>query len=323
MNRKRILVLLAVLCLLLNMAAPVYAENSSPLKISKMGVQVMPEYDASDVLVLYSLTFQNDSAQPYSGEIRFPVPKGTSSNIVTENVNNNDQHVNVRVEDKGDTAEFVWKPLQPIQPKGSYQIHLEYYYNPLPGTGSKSFTYKFLANMPVDQPQVHVYQPLKATDFKMEPVGQALGTDSKGFQVYGINSSSLKPGDKIEFKVSYTKNDPKPSVDPPSASQGAAGGAGQTPPSSKSQLSSAAILVPLAAIVIGIIVIAVRAYGNRETETDNRPVRKSSQKSKQIKNPGESKFAQEKRKLREMLLNGDLSEDMYRELLADLEREYS
>lgn len=323
MNRKRILVLLAVLCLLLNMAAPAYAENSSPLKISKMGISVMPEYDTPDVLVLYSLTFQNDSTQPYSGEVRFPVPKGTSSNIVTENVNNNDQHVNVSVEDKGDSAEFVWKPLQPIQPKATYQIHLEYYYNSLPGTGSKSFTYKFVANMPVDQPQVHVYQPLKATDFKMEPVGQALGTDSKGFQVYGINSSSLKPGDKIEFKVSYTKNDPKPSVDPPSASQGAAGGTGQTPATSKSQLSSAAIIFPLAAILIGVVLIGVKALRKSETEVDPEPVRKSNQKRKQIKSQGESKFAQEKRKLREMLLNGDLSEDLYRELLADLEREYS
>lgn len=325
MNRKRILVLLAVLCLILNVVAPVYAENSTPLKISKLGISVMPEYDTLDVLVLYSLTFQNDSAQPYSGEIRFPVPKGTSSNIVTEKVNNNDQHLNVRIEDKGDTAEFVWKPLQPIQSKAIYSVHLEYYYNPLPGTGSKTFTYKFQANMPVDQPQVHVYQPLKATDFKMEPVGQALGADSQGFQIYGVNPSTLKTGDKIEVKVSYTKNDPKPSVDPPSASQGATGGAGQTPQSSKSQLSSAAIIVPIAAILIGIIVIAAKALTNRENETeiDSQPVRKSNQKSKHGKSSGESKFAQEKRKLREMLLNGDLSEDLYRELLMDLEREYS
>lgn len=320
--RNKAVLILTVFLLVFGLVTQASAEGGVPLKISKLGISVMPEYDTQDVLVLYSLTYQNESSQPFSGEIRFPVPKGTTSNIVTEKINNSDNHVNVRVEEKGDSAEFVWKPLQPIQPKANYEIHLEYYYNPLPGTGNKAFTYKFQANMPVGQPQIHIYQPLKASDFKMEPVGQLLGTDDKGFKVYGVSSASLKPGDKIEFKVSYTKDDPGPSVAPPSAASGDAGGAAQSTPSSKNQLSSAAVLVPLAALVIGVAIIAVKAL-SRSQSKDTRDVRRSSQPSRQRDKNNNSEFAQEKKKLRQQLLNGNISEEMYHDLLIELEQEYS
>lgn len=319
--RKKMILILTVFLLVFSLVTQASAEGVAPIKISKLVINVMPEYDTQDVLVLYSINYQNDSNQPYSGEIRFPVPKGTTSNIVTEKTNNSDNHVNVRVEEKGDSAEFVWKPLQPIQPKANYDIHLEYYYNPLPGTGSKAFTYKFQANMPVEQPQIHIYQPLKASDFKMEPVGQLLGTDDKGFQVYGVSSASLKTGDKVEFKVSYTKNDPNPSVAPPSASAGNAGGAVPTNQSSKSQLSSAAILIPLAALVIGVGFIAVKALSRNQPD-ESRNARRSAQRTGRREENLSSKFAQEKKKLRQLLLDGEISEAMYHDLLIDLEQEY-
>jgi len=322
MYKKLTSIVALVLCFTLTFGVPVFAEVNTPLKISKMGISVMPEYDTSEVLVLYALTFQNQSNQPYSGDIRFPVPKGTTSNIVTENANGSDTHVNLRAEDKGDSAEFVWKPLQPIQPNAVYSVHLEYYYNPLPGTGGKSFTYSFPANMPVDQPQVHVYQPLKATDFKMEPAGQPLGNDQQGFQVYGFSSPRLKPGDKIEFKVSYTKNDPSPSVQPPSAAAGTPGGTAQTAPASKGQLSSAAILVPLAALVIGVAFIAVKALGNSRPE-EKQSASGSAHRNRESQKPVDCKLAQEKKRLRQLLINGNIGEETYYELLSDLESEHS
>lgn len=318
MNKKTSLITILALCLMLVSVIPAYAENSSSYKISTLETSIMPEYDTSDVLVLNAITFNNNTDQPYSGEIKFPVPKGTSSNIVTETTNSTDNHVTVKVEDKGDYAEFVWKPSQPIQAKGTYQVHLEYYYNSLPGTGAKTFAYQFNATVPVDQHKIYAYQPLKATDFKMEPVGQSLGTDQKGFQIYGLNSSNLKIGDKVDMKISYTKNDPSPSVDPPSAAGGTAAPAGQN---SESPLNNAAVLVPLLAIIVGIAVIVAKAYNSRQKSVGTSIVRQK-QGGNRRQAPANSKFLEEKRRIRQMLLDGEIGEDTYHEILEELEKEY-
>lgn len=317
MNKRLLKILVAIFSLLLIWTMPAHAENAGPFKISNLEISVMPEYDTSDVLVLYAINYVNTSGQPFNGEMRFPVPKGTTNNIVKETSTTNESHLAVRVEDKGDYAEFVWKPAQPIQPNANYPVHLEYYYNPLPGTGNKSFDYQFRATLPVDQAKVNVYQPLKASNFKMEPTGQLLGQDNQGFQIYGLNSSNLKSEDKVNLKISYTKDDPNPSVQKPSAAAGTTGQPGQA---GSGQFSSAAVMIPMAAIVVIIVIIAVKALGNREEQ------RVVSRRGKSPKNQGKqvnSKLAKEKRKLREMLLEGELSEETYHELLADLEEEYS
>jgi len=313
MNKRFIKMLAAVFSLVLIWTMPAYAEKSNPLKISTTEISVMPEYDTQDVLALYSINFVNHSDQPYSGEIRFPVPRGTTNNIVKETSTNNDNHLAATVEDKGDYAEFVWKPTQPIQPNGNYPIHLEYYYNPLPGTGNKAFAYQFRATLPVEQAKINVYQPLKASNFKIEPAGQLLGQDTQGFQVYGLNSANLKAGDKVDLKISYTKDDPSPSIQKPT------GAAGQPGQSGGGQLSSAAVIVPLAALVIIIVIIAVKALGNREDNGGvSRPVKNRNGQKKTVN----SKLAKEKKRLREMLLEGEISEETYHELVMEMEEDY-
>lgn len=317
MNKNVIKVLAILLCLVLAYTTPVYAESSNSLKISTLDVSVMPEYDTSDVLVLYSINYVNTSGQAYNGEVRFPVPKGTTNNIVKETATTNDNHLAVRVEDKGDYAEFVWRPSQPIQPNASYPIHLEYYYNPLPGSGNKAFAYQFRAGLPVDQANINVFQPLKATNFKMEPVGRLLGQDNQGFQVYGLNSTNLKTGDKVDLKVTYTKEDPNPSIQKPVSS----GATGQPAQAGGSQMSSAAVLIPTIALVVIIIIIIVKVFGNRDVERETVSHRVKTQSNQ--KETRDSKLAKEKRKLRQKLLNGEISEETYHELLMEIEEDYS
>ncbi len=315
--KKNLLLFTAFLFIMLLQAAPVWAEKDSPVKISNLEVSVMPEYDTADVLVLNTINFINTTDQPFSGEIRFPVPKRTTNNIVKETATNNDNHLAVRVEDRGDYSEFVWQPTQSIQPNVAYPVHLEFYYNPLPGTGNKEFTYFYKNSMNTDSMKINLQQPLTAQNFKMEPVGQLLGQDNAGFKVYGFNFTGLKPGDKKDIKISYTKNDPNPSMQKPAANSGqtgagASGGGG---------MSTAAIAIPLVALVFLGVIIAVKATGSRETHRYNG--RKRETKGKDSGKPFNSKLAKEKKRLRQMLLNGEISEETYHELLMDIEEEYS
>lgn len=315
MNRKIINTLFLILAFILINAQTVYAENVNPLKITNLEAGIMPEYDTSDVLVIYALNYINTSGQSFSGEVRFQVSKGTTNNIVKETSTNNDNHIVVRVEDKGEYAEFVWKPTQSIPPNGTYPIHLEYYYNPLPGTGLKSFNYQFKTTIPIEQAKFNISQPLKATDFKMEPAGQLLGKDNQGFQVYEINSSKMNSGDKVDFKISYTKNDPKPSVQPPTGTGSTTGQTGLTGQTGSSQWRSAAVIIPLVVLIAVIVVVIVKARNNFESDDEEdyeEPPKKTN-----------NKLAEEKRKLRKMLLDGRITESTYHELLVEIESEDS
>lgn len=311
--KRNIVTVVVILCLVLIWSTPVFAENGNPFKISTLDVSIMPEYDTSDVLVIYSINFINTSGQPFSGEMRFPVPKGTTNNVIEESGILNGNNLLSRIDDKGDYAELIWKPAKPIQPNVNYTMHLEYYYNPLQGTGNKAFTFPFRATLPIDQANINAYQPLKANNFKMEPAGKLLGQDNQGFQVYGTKYSNLKNGDKIDFKISYTKNDPNPSVQKQS---GAAPASDQQAPSAGSQLNFG-VMVLIAALIVVVIVIGVKIFDNRKSSIKN------NSRDNKKQGAGNSKLAQEKRKLRQMLLNGTIGEDTYHEMLMEIEEEYS
>ncbi|MEA5024589.1 hypothetical protein SDC9_20817 [bioreactor metagenome] len=323
MVRRLVISLLVIVLTLSISVVPGYAEVNPPLKISLIATHVMPEYDTTDVLVIHGINFMNNSPNDYSGEVRFAVPKGTTNNIVVENTpesKGNDSHLSVKVEDKGEHAELVWNPTKPIKANESYPVHLEYYYNSLPGTGQKEFTYTLFPISDIDQAQVNVYQPLKATEFKMEPEGKFAQKDSEGFNIYSINTASLRKGQNYNVKISYNKTDAEPSIKAPTSFQ-TTGSSGKE----KGSLSSAAVLFPMVGMLALVILIAIKSFNTPSVDVDSTRRPKKSNPGNLEKKPSskaESSFAQEKRKLRQKLLDGEISEETYREILADIEQDY-
>lgn len=249
MKQNLLKILLLLMCFSLTWAGPAVAEMGNSFKTT-VDISIMPEYDTSEVLVLNNITFINSSGQAYSGEMRFPVPKGTTNNIVKE-IDGSGAHLHVRVEDKGDHAEFVWQPSQPIQPNVTHRIHLEYYYNAIPGTGPKSFNFNFKPSYAVDRVSMQIFQPLKSTDLVAEPPIQLLGTDKQGFQVYGSNYTGVKPNQDITLKVSYNKTDPNPSVQPQGPPEGGV--------TSSGQFGTVSVLVPLVLLLLAGVVVIIKA----------------------------------------------------------------
>lgn len=322
MLRRFVIGLIVIVCTLFFLVPSGYAEANPSLQISSVAAHVMPEYDTSDVLVIYAINYVNNSPSDYTGEVRFAVPKGISNSIVIEDTpeNTGNTHLSVKEEDKGEYAELVWTPTKPIKAKEGYPIHLEYYFNPLPGTGQKEFTYRLTPSSDIEQVQVNVYQPLKATDFKMVPEGKWVKKDSEGFNIYSLNPSSLKKGLNYDVKISYSKTDPEPSAKPKSATQETVNGGNE-----KGSLSSMAVMLPMVGMLALVILIAIKSFNTRNVdEAPTRRTKKSIQGNSAQKPSGktESSFAQEKRKLRQKLLDGEINEETYREILADIEQDY-
>ena len=306
-----------------------YAETAK-LEIIKMDINVMPEYDTSDILVIYSIDFKNLSDQPYSGELVWNLPKGSKKYTVVDR-SKGDNHVEPTVKHGEKNDQIVWKFTTPLQPGETKPVQIEYYYNNLQGNPDKTFVYEYIPEYPVTKAEVVVFQPKKASNIVVTPdFGQAQpGND--GFSIYKKEFKNLKPGDNVQLKASYTKSDPNPSVAPLSEQPGQSG---QPTQSTQSKRTSAAIvLLFLAAFVavLGLIIykamnskhISANRNGEEDYEDEEFINAKANMKKRNSnkKQPSNSKLRAEKKKLRDALLSCRITEDTYHQLLAELNEE--
>ena len=196
----------AILVLLsLGIASPVRAEEL--LRISGMDVSVWPEYDQPGVLVQYqgSLAAKADKTSPL--ELSFFVPKGAgvgAACAIQANGNHTSETWKESDADSGLTK-ITFKVSEP-------QFHVEYYYNPLPTSTDKKFSFAYTAALPADEVDLAVQHPLKAMNFVLTPDAPNSHQDQDGFTYHAYTFKNVAVGQKLSTDVAYTKTDPKPSV---------------------------------------------------------------------------------------------------------------
>lgn len=181
------------------------ADQSASLKIKDMRVSVWPEYDDPRLLVLYQGEFTGD--QKFPQKVRFLVPKGVMMNMVCA-VTDSGEHQCQRYEaiDLGDyTAIDYTLPLS--------KFALEYYADSIVGQTSKSIDYRFMPPYPIEKLEIEAQKPLKATDFQTDPQPASTVKDSQGFEYSLFDYTNVATDKPVEFKVSYAKQDSKPSVE--------------------------------------------------------------------------------------------------------------
>lgn len=217
---RRWILLALFTTLFLGIASPARAEE--PPKITVMDVSVWPEYDQPGVLVQYqgNLAAKADKLNPL--ELSFFVPKGAGVGAACV-IQSNGNHTSEtwKESDVGnDLTQVTFKVTEP-------QFHVEYYYNPLPSSADKKFSFAYTAALPADQVEVAIQHPLKATDFVLTPEAPNLHKDNEGFTYHAYDFKSVAAGQKLSADVAYTKTDPKPSVsgDKPASSTSAANSA--------------------------------------------------------------------------------------------------
>lgn len=285
-------------------APPLYGMQAEPLKIRDMDIKILPEYDTSDVLVMYRIKFINLSPEPYKGEIRVPVPKDSFNKIVKEPLNPLDVPFVVRGSDMAQFEALVWSPAESIQPNAIYDVHLKYYYNPLSGAGYKKFQYSLQADLEIEQAKIYVYQPLEAVDFMMEPQGQAFGTNKEGFQIFGLNVNHLKKGERFALTVSYEKNRSGPSLQSLLSDSEPGLAQGFTPRQ---------LVFVITVVMLLVFIVMIKRYLIRNRKI----LKEAASKAVNI-----DVLAREKRKLRQMLLKDEITEGAYHAMLYELERKY-
>lgn len=188
-----------IMFLMVLLSANVSFPQEKKISISKLAISLWPEYDNSQVLVMYRGSVSGDVQLP--AEIQFNILPGTVDPHVAS-VTLTGLHIHdpfeVKVDDKGTYVSFVLKERN---------FHLEYYFNPFtPGVNDKVFSYSYKTYYQVSNFSYEVQQPIGAFDFQTTPISFQEYKDEKGITHSQVSAGSLAAGETKNVSVSYFKS---------------------------------------------------------------------------------------------------------------------
>jgi len=207
MFRRKILLGVMSALIFLFAAIP-QAMAQDPNRLAQLKISVWPEYDTPTVLVLIDGTLADKTNLPR--QVAVLVPAAAQVTVTTwENPDGTlapeQPH---QVTDLGDGYKRVtFTTKQPT-------FRVEYYHDLLRGTPDKTMDFAFKHAAPADQVTLEIQQPIKATNFSVNPATPNTRTDADGFKYFTYQFAKVTAGQIISTQVKYTKTDPNPSVAP-------------------------------------------------------------------------------------------------------------
>jgi len=235
---------LAALMLWMALAATSGASAEDLQRLAQLKISIWPEYDTATVLVMLDGTLADATNLPR--EISVLIPAGARLHVATWT-----------------NADGSFAPEQPSQSTNlgdgyarvtytvrTPQFHLEYYDDLLRGSPDKTMDFVFKAHAPIAQATLEIQQPLKATNFSVNPATQTTRSDPSGFKYFVAQYSNIAAAQAITTQVKYTKPDPNPSVPPTPELEPAAA---PTPSPAPGAWSNAFMLVTV--VVLGLLIV--------------------------------------------------------------------
>ena len=185
--------------------SPVLAQNENePTGFENVQLWVFPEYDDPRLLVM--LEGQIMGTEP-PAEVRFLVPSAAAMYSAGS---------------KDAQGQYTGGPPQrepssiPGWDEISYEVQtdtfrVEYYDPIIIGQPDKSISYEFRWLYPISALQVIVQEPRTATNYSVSPAGNTF-VDNQGFTSYLYNYFDLDTEAPLQFYITYTKSDTRPSL---------------------------------------------------------------------------------------------------------------
>lgn len=201
--------LAAWLLLILAFAIPSMAGAQTPPRLASLEVDIWPEYDRPQALVIYKARLAEGT--PLPAVVRLPIPSevGEPHAVAawTEDGSLNDQ-ISWSRSEGGEWAEVEVETRET-------GIWLEFYQS-LEGDGAqRSLTFTWPGGMAIEDFRYQVLHPLTAEDFAVNPGGELI-EDARGMTYTEVDAGALSPQSTHSLTLSYISNAAPP---PPSALQ--------------------------------------------------------------------------------------------------------
>jgi hypothetical protein len=191
--------MITLILTLVALTGSVQAQDTPTL--SSLEINLWPEFDRPDVLVIYRGLLATDTPLPATMEIYLPARVGQPSAVAY--VGEGDQRFNqqhtTRVE--GDSLVVSFELAAP-----GFQIE---YYDTLPvdSAGQRTYDYVYAADYPVSDLSVEFQVPPTAEGFALEPAADVVTEKSDGLTYHLAQVGPMEQGETNGWTFAYQKAD--------------------------------------------------------------------------------------------------------------------
>lgn len=191
---------MAALLLALSLLFPGWAQaQGNPISLEKVEVDLWPEYDRPDVLVIYHIFLPADTSLPANVTLPIPAAVGDPYNLAVREADGNMYNLTFNRTVKG-----AWGEVNFSTP--GTEIQLEYYNTDLKKAGSqRSFTYLWPASYAVKSFNVQIQRPVGASQMQINPPLTASGSGEGDLQYYSGEIGSLAADQDFSLSLQYQK----------------------------------------------------------------------------------------------------------------------
>lgn len=196
------------LTLILFLLSPEIALADNISKLKELAVSYWPEYDKPSVLIIYRGKLPDNVRLP--ARVKLFVPKETVISSTAEVDENGQFQYDYAWPTHSVVSSFNYKELSFETRYPTFQA--EVYWQTISSSPTRSFNLQLKTPVAVENLNVEIQEPLKATNFKLEP--QAAEVSNDGTFNYHRYSFGSQPAEKeLIFKVAYEKSTNEPSLD--------------------------------------------------------------------------------------------------------------
>lgn len=203
---KRSLVLLALLIFPLLLPSAVSAQN--PVVFDQMMVEIWPEYDRPDALIIYRIQLADEVSLPAQVSLLIPRRAGEPYNVAFQDMDGLLYNLQYTKEMQGDYTRLVLSTP-------TAGLHIEYYDPDLSREGEKrQYRFEWSADYAINNLSIAIQQPASASDMQILPSFGPGVLKEDGFTYFTSSVGKVNAGQKIAVEMSYTKPDDELSAGP-------------------------------------------------------------------------------------------------------------
>ena len=189
---------LPTLIILIMMTTSFGVKAQEDITLSTLGIDLWPEYDQPNVLVIFNATLSPEVTLPAELTFRIPVDARVHA-VAVRQVNGTLYNAFYEGQVVGNWEEITFTATTP-------QVRLEYYDESLVKQGTqRQYAFQWPGDYAVDALVVQVQQPIDASDMSISPSMGNGTTAENGLVYYNAEVGSLAQGETFTLSLSYQK----------------------------------------------------------------------------------------------------------------------
>ena len=182
-------------------------QGQDNLKFDRLQVDIWPEYDRPDVLIIYRIELSPQTTLPVKMIMRIPRAAGKPHSVAMLGVDGLLYNLDYTITVEGEWLDVTFTTLSP-------EVHIEYYDPRLIRQGDRRiFEYQWPGDYSIEEIIVQMQQPRNASNLNILPdVG--MGREGQdGLIYYTIVMGAINEGTPLDVRLSYEKDDDSLSQD--------------------------------------------------------------------------------------------------------------